>query len=222
MYLILLGAPGVGKGTQAKVLEGTLGIPQVSTGDMLRAAKASGSSLGQRVAAVMDAGHLVSDGIILDVVRARLQALDAAKGAIFDGFPRTVAQAEALEKIAPISHVVALDVVESEIVARISARYSCGTCGKPFNTLSSPTTRADGRCDACGGEMVQRADDTASAVVTRLKAYADNTAPLVSFYEGRGLLRRVDGWGDPTVITERVLASIGRESRSEPAAVKPG
>ena len=93
MYLILLGAPGVGKGTQAKVLEGTLGIPQVSTGDMLRAAKASGSSLGQRVAAVMDAGHLVSDGIILDVVRARLQALNAAKGAIFDGFPHTVAQA---------------------------------------------------------------------------------------------------------------------------------
>lgn len=209
MNVVLLGAPGVGKGTQAKVLEQVLGIPQVSTGDMLRAARAAGSELGKQVQAVMDRGQLVSDDIILALVRERLAQPDASRGALFDGFPRTIAQAEALEAIAPIAHVVSIDVPESDILVRLAGRRSCGTCASPFHVAFSPTTRSDGRCDKCGGELVQRADDAESAVGTRLSAYRAQTEPLVGFYGGRGVLRRVDGVGAMDVVTARIRQVLG-------------
>ncbi len=209
MNVILLGAPGVGKGTQAKVLERTLGIPQVSTGDMLRAARASGSPLGQRVQAVMDAGGLVSDDIILDLVRERLSREDARGGALFDGFPRTLPQAAALAAVVSVDHVVSLEVPESDIVERIAGRRSCGSCAAPFHVRFSPTSRADGRCDKCGGELVQRADDDEAAVTNRLSVYKAQTAPLIEYYAARNVLRRVDGVGAPAEVTARIRQTMG-------------
>ncbi len=209
MNVVLLGAPGVGKGTQAKFLEGLLGIPQVSTGDMLRAARKAGTALGSRVQAVMDAGQLVSDDIILELVRERLTQPDSANGALFDGFPRTIAQAEALESFAPIAHVVSIEVPAADILVRLAGRRSCSSCAAPFHVAFSPTTRADGRCDKCGGELVQRADDHESAVSTRLGAYAAQTEPLVGFYSARGVLRRVDGVGSLDAVTARIRQVLG-------------
>ena len=209
MFVVLLGAPGVGKGTQAKLLERELGVPQISTGDMLRAARAAGSELGLRVQAVMDAGGLVSDEIILDLVRDRLARSDAAKGALFDGFPRTRAQAEALGTIVSLDRVVSLDVPEADIVRRLAGRRTCGSCGALFHVEFSPSRGPDGRCEKCGGELMQRADDAEASIRHRLDVYRASTAPLVEFYQTRGLLRRVDGTGETQAVTARVRAAIG-------------
>ena len=213
MSLIMLGAPGAGKGTQAKILQRELEIPQVSTGDMLRAARRSGSELGQRVQAVMDAGQLVSDEIILDLIRHRVAQTDAAQGVIFDGFPRTLAQAEALDALdgVQIEGVLLIDVPDEFIVERLSGRRTCRQCGAMSHVQFSPTS-VEGICDACGGETYQRADDNEESIRKRMVEYREKTAPLVNFYTKRGLLRKVNGVGDVADITARLRKALKQGS----------
>lgn len=213
MRIILLGPPGAGKGTQAKLLIERLQIPQISTGDMLRAAVKDGTPLGRQAKAYMDHGTLVPDEVIIGLVRERLQAPDCGRGYVLDGFPRTVAQAEALEKTLGelrlnLDHVLCLDVPSEDLVARIAGRRTCRQCGAMSHVRFSPTRR-DGVCDACGGETYQRDDDREETVRRRLTVYAEQTAPLVRFYEGRGLLRRVAGTGEIGEIFARMVRSLG-------------
>jgi adenylate kinase len=213
MRMILLGPPGAGKGTQAKLLVERLKIPQVSTGDMLRAAVKAGSPLGQQARQYMERGALVPDSVIIQLVRERLQQPDCAAGYILDGFPRTVAQAEALERALQaldggLDAVVSLEVPMEELVVRIAGRRTCRNCGAMYHVRFSPS-RTEGRCDACGGPTYQRDDDREETVRERLRVYAEQTAPLVSFYEGRGLLRRVPGTGEIGNIFQRITAALG-------------
>ena len=213
MRIILLGPPGAGKGTQAKRLIERLQVPQISTGDMLRAAVQDGTPLGRQAKAYMDRGALVPDDVIIGLVRERLQAPDCARGYILDGFPRTLAQAEALEKTLAdlrlgLDHVLCLDVPSEELVARIAGRRTCRQCGAMSHVRFSPTKR-EGVCDVCGGETYQRDDDREETVRRRLAVYAEQTAPLVRFYEGRGLLRRIAGTGEIGEIFARMVQSLG-------------
>jgi adenylate kinase len=200
MRIILLGAPGSGKGTQAQRLSASRGVPQVSTGDLLRGAVKAGTELGLKAKAAMDAGELVSDDIVLGMIRERLAEPDAAPGFILDGFPRNIAQAEALDGVldeidAPLDAVVLLDVDFDVLLKRITGRRTCGQCGKVYNVYFLPPA-AEGVCDACGGELVQRADDNEETVSNRLKVYESQTAPLVAFYEDRGKLKVVPATGE--------------------------
>jgi adenylate kinase len=213
MRLILLGPPGAGKGTQAKLLVDRFKIPQVSTGDMLRAAAKAGTPLGLEAKQYMDRGALVPDAVIIGLVRERLQQPDCSGGYILDGFPRTVAQAEALEKAlaalqARLDHVVSLEVPTEDLVQRIAGRRTCRSCGAMYHVRFSPS-KVDGRCDACGGATYQRDDDREETVRRRLSVYAEQTAPLVSFYEAQGLLRRVPGTGEIAEIFQRIAAALG-------------
>ena len=213
MRIILLGPPGAGKGTQAKLLTERLRIPQISTGDMLRAAVKSGTPLGREAKAYMDRGALVPDEVIIGLVRERLQAPDCERGYILDGFPRTVAQAEALEKTLGglrlnLDHVLCLDVPSEDLVVRIAGRRTCRTCGAMSHVRFAPTKRP-GVCDVCGGETYQRDDDREDTVRKRLAVYVEQTAPLVRFYEGRGLLRGIVGTGDVAEIFARMVQSLG-------------
>lgn len=199
--LILLGPPGAGKGTQARMLEEGFDLVQLSTGDLLRAAVAAGTEAGKQAKAVMEAGDLVSDEIVIAILRDRLAAPDCAGGVIFDGFPRTTVQAEALDALmaetgSGITAAISLEVEDAAMVGRISGRYSCAACGEGYHdTAKTPAT--DGVCDKCGGtEMKRRADDNAETVAQRLAAYHAQTAPLIAYYEGKGLLRRVDAMGE--------------------------
>lgn len=211
MNLILLGAPGAGKGTQAKVLTRRLGIPQVSTGDMLRAARASGSELGERVAAVMDDGRLVSDEIILALISDRLKQPDAGGGVIFDGFPRTVAQADGLVALGVgIDHVLSIDVPEGLLVERLGGRRTCRACAAMFHVEFKAPAK-EGVCDKCSGELYQRADDNEDSIRNRLGVYHQDTAPLVRYYSEKGLLREIQGTGTPHEVTARINAVIGSE-----------
>ena len=212
MRLILLGPPGAGKGTQAKLLVERLKIPQVSTGDMLRAAVKAGTPLGQEAKQYMNRGALVPDAVIIGLVRERLQQPDCSRGYILDGFPRTVAQAEALEKTlaglqASLDSVVSLEVPTEDLVLRIAGRRTCRNCGAMYHVRFSPS-KTDGRCDACGGPTYQRDDDREETVRRRLAVYAEQTAPLISFYEARGLLRRVPGTGEIAEIFQRIIAAL--------------
>lgn len=219
MDVILFGPPGAGKGTQAKLIMDQLGVPQISTGDMMRAERASGSELGKQFDSYMQKGLLVPDELVLALFRQRLAQPDAQGGAIFDGFPRTVAQAEALdgtlaELDRQIDRVVALDVPEDVIVERISGRRVCQACGQTYHVRYSPPPPS-GRCSACGGEVVQRADDTEEKVRTRYREYQENTLPILAHYapvrgEQGGVVHKVDGVGSVEEITERVLRAIGR------------
>jgi adenylate kinase len=213
MRIILLGPPGAGKGTQAKLLIERLGVPQISTGDMLRAAVKAGTPLGREAKAYMDRGALVPDGVIIGLVRERLQSADCIRGYILDGFPRTVAQAEALEKTLldlrlSLDHVLCLEVPPEDLVVRIAGRRTCRVCGAMFHVRFSPAKR-DGVCDACGGETYQRDDDREDTVRRRLEVYAQQTEPLVRFFEGRGLLRRIAGTGEIPEIFARMVESLG-------------
>ena len=213
MRLILLGPPGAGKGTQAKLLVDKLGIPQVSTGDMLRAAVKAGTPLGQEAQQYMNRGALVPDAVIIGLVRERLQQADCARGYILDGFPRTVAQAEALEKTlaelsARLNHVVSLEVPTEDLVLRIAGRRTCRNCGAMYHVRFSPS-KTDGRCDTCGGPTTQRDDDREETVRRRLQVYTDQTAPLIDFYAGRGLLKRVEGTGEIADIFQRITRVLG-------------
>jgi len=213
MRLILLGPPGCGKGTQAKLLVERLKVPQVSTGDMLREAVKAGTPLGLEAKQYMDRGALVPDAVIIGLVRERLRNPDCNRGYILDGFPRTVAQAEALEQTlrelnGSLDHVVSLEVAAEDVVGRIAGRRTCRNCGAMYHLRFSPS-KVEERCDACGGPTYQRDDDREDTVRRRLSVYADQTAPLLSFYESRGLLRRVGGTGEIGQIFQRITTALG-------------
>ncbi len=201
--VVMLGPPGAGKGTQAGRLAATLGVPRISTGDMLREAVAAGTALGQAVRAVMASGGLVDDATMIAVVRDRLARPDAAAGCVLDGFPRTLAQAEALDGLLAgrLLHVLELVVPEAELVRRLGGRRVCAACG----TNAAPD---DGRCGRCGGELVQREDDGAAVVRERLRVYERDTAPLVGHYRPRGGYRRIDGSRRPEVIAAELAAAV--------------
>lgn len=208
--LVLLGRQGAGKGTQAVRLAEHFTVPHVSTGDMLRAAVKAGTEFGLKAKAVMDAGGLVSDEIMVGVVRERLDEPDAAgRGYILDGFPRTEAQALALAAITadrPLDVVLNLDVPETVVIERITKRRVCRSCGRIYSVDSPPAT--DWTCDTDGGEVVQRDDDTEDAVRTRLELYAAETLPLVAFYAASGQLVEVDGLGTADEVFDRVIDAI--------------
>ncbi len=198
--LILLGPPGAGKGTQARKLEESRGFVQLSTGDLLRAAVAAGTAAGQRAKAVMEAGDLVSDEIVIAILRDRLSEADCAKGVILDGFPRTTLQAEALDALLDttgqrINAAISLEVDDDAMVTRISGRFTCGSCGEGYHDTFKPTAKP-GVCDNCGGtEMKRRADDNTETVAQRLAAYHAQTAPLTDYYAAKGALTRVPAMG---------------------------
>lgn len=211
--LILLGPPGAGKGTQARMLEEQFGLVQLSTGDLLRAAVAAGTEAGKAAKAVMEAGELVSDQIVIDILRDRLAEDDCARGVILDGFPRTTVQAEALDALLAetgqrINSAISLKVDDAAMVTRISGRYTCGNCGEGYHdTFKQPA--AAGVCDKCGGtEMKRRADDNAETVASRLEAYHAQTAPLIAYYDGKGVLAEVDAMGDIDAIAGDMAALV--------------
>ena len=209
MRLILLGPPGAGKGTQAKLLVASLGIPQLSTGDMLRAAVANGTETGKRAKAVMDAGKLVSDEIVNAIVAERLDEADATEGFILDGYPRTLEQADAVERMLdergrPLDAVVELRVDDDLLVERVAGRFTCANCGEGYHdTFKRPAK--DDVCDVCGAsDFKRRPDDNAETMRTRLNAYYKETAPLTGYYYAKGMLRRVDGMGEIDEVAEGV------------------
>jgi len=210
--IILLGAPGAGKGTQAEILSQGLSLRHVSTGDILRANVAGGTELGTQAKAYMDRGDLVPDGLIVDMVRARLQEDDCAKGVLFDGFPRTLAQAEALSQVLQETgrgepRVVAIEVPENELIRRLSGRRVCRDCGRISHVDSLPAEQVT--CADCGGGLYQRSDDLPEPIRQRLQVYAKQTEPLLAYYESRGGLLRVDGTGTPEGVAQRALAALG-------------
>ncbi|MEM1419373.1 MAG: adenylate kinase [Pseudomonadota bacterium] len=215
MNIILLGPPGAGKGTQARILEEGYGLVQLSTGDMLRSAVASGSDIGRQAKEVMEAGQLVSDEIVIGVIDERLDAPDTKKGVIFDGFPRTVAQAEALDKLLPqkrlsLNAVVEMAVDDDLLVDRVSGRYTCAMCGEGYHDRHK-LTKEEGVCDNCGSRsFTRRPDDNAETVKSRLAAYHEQTAPLIAYYARSGKLKTVDGMADIDEVTRQIEQAIRR------------
>ena len=195
--LVLMGPPGVGKGTQAAMLEAEIGLPQVSTGDLLRAARRDGSDIGAQAGQYMDAGRLVPDELVVALIKRRLDLSDARQGAILDGFPRTVDQAEALQSMLAeqnrqVDRAVLLTVKENAVVRRILGRLTCASCNAVFHVESNPP-RVAGTCDSCGDKLESRSDDNEEAIRTRLATYRASTEPVIGFYRSQGLLREVDG-----------------------------
>ena len=204
--IAFLGPPGAGKGTQAVGLARELGIPHLSTGDLLRAAVAAKTPLGLEADGYMRAGQLVPDGLVLKILGERLARPDARSGFLLDGFPRNRAQAETLEHLTPLDAVVSFELPSAELVRRLSERRTCPKCHAVYNLTSQPPKVA-GRCDHDGSELVQRPDDRPEAVSTRLEVYAQQTAPLLEFYRARGLLRAIDASGSPETVAGRVRAA---------------
>ena len=208
MNLILLGAPGAGKGTQAEMLSEHLRIPAISTGNMLREAMANGSDLGKQVKQLMDAGCLVPDDVIIGIINERLQEPDCANGYILDGVPRTIAQAEALEK-AGISFdaIVAIEISDEKIIKRMGGRRVCEVCGSSYHIVNIPPKVA-GVCDNCGGKLVQRKDDEPETVKRRLEVYHRETEPLKGFYETRGILKSVEDRTSASETLQEILTVL--------------
>lgn len=209
MRLIFLGPPGAGKGTQAKMLIDRYGIPQISTGDILRAAVKEGTPLGKKAKEYMDAGKLVTDDIVIGIIEERLKQDDCKKGFILDGFPRTVAQAEALDKMLkdlnmPLDKVLALIVPDEELLKRLTGRRTCKACGQMYHVIFDPPKK-EGICDKCGGELYQRADDNEETIKNRLSVYHSQTAPLLEYYKKQGLLREIDGTATPEEIFKKII-----------------
>ncbi len=215
MQLILFGPPGVGKGTQAKLLSAKLNIPHISTGDMLREAVAAGTELGKKAKAIMDSGQLVSDDIMIGIIRDLLRSPKGKGGFILDGFPRTVPQANALRTLLAelrmdIDAVINMEIDEQAVVKRLGSRVTCKQCGKIYNLtidhLADPKI-----CPNCGGELYQRDDDKPETVLKRLRVYAESTAPVKEFYEKSGLLKHVDGMGSIEQVNLAILAILNRD-----------
>jgi adenylate kinase len=217
MRIVLLGAPGSGKGTQSQRLVERLGIPQISTGDLLRAAVANGTELGVKAKEAMDAGRLVDDDIVLGMIRERLGEPDAQPGFILDGFPRNIVQAEALDSLLeelgkPLDSVVQMDVDYGELARRIAGRRSCSNCGRVFNLLTCPPGQAEKEtCPKTGGahQLFQRPDDNEATVAERLKVYDEKTKPLIEFYRDHGILRSIDAEGELDEVTQRLEKALG-------------
>ena len=206
--IVLFGPPGAGKGTQAQRIMDSTGLPQVSTGDMLRAAVAAGTPTGIDAKRYMDAGQLVPDEVIIALIKDRIAEDDAANGVMFDGFPRTIPQAEALESITTVSHVIAIEVPDERIVERICGRFTCADCGAVFHDSFNPTSQ-EGVCDSCGStEFKRRADDNADTVMSRLSAYHEQTSPLAAWYEQKGIFHRIDGDRQIDEISVDILAAL--------------
>ena len=228
MRIVLLGAPGSGKGTQSQRLVERLGIPQVSSGDLLRAAVARGTELGRRAKEAMDGGRLVDDSLVLQMIRERLGEGDTRRGFILDGFPRTLAQAEALERLLrdltqPLDAVVQLEVDAAELVRRISGRRCCADCGRVFNLFTSPRTAIESElCPKTGAphRLTQRPDDNEATVAERLRVYEEKTRPLIDFYRARGLLRVIDAMGDVEEVSRRLSQALGAPALRAARAAK--
>ncbi len=210
--IVLFGPPGAGKGTQAALIMAETGLPQVSTGDMLRAALAEGSALGLEAKKYMDAGLLVPDSVIIGLIEVRVKEEDASEGVLFDGFPRTIAQAEALELIEEVDAVVSIEVPDEKIVDRICGRYSCGGCGAVYHDTFNPSAE-QGICDSCSStQLKRRADDNEETVRSRLEAYHSQTAPLAKWYDERGKLVIVDG--------DKEIAEVGKDILSGMSGIR--
>ena len=215
VVLILLGPPGAGKGTQARMLEETFGLVQLSTGDLLRAAVAAGTDAGKQAKAVMAAGGLVSDEIVLAILKDRMADADTKRGVILDGFPRTAGQAEALDGLLAstgqrVNSVISMKVEDAPMIARVAGRYTCAACGEGYHDEFKQPAKA-GVCDKCGGtDFKRRADDNAETAGARLAAYHAQTAPLIAYYEGRGVLEQVDAMADIAAVADAMQASVKR------------
>jgi adenylate kinase len=212
MNLILLGPPGAGKGTQAEKLVAKLKIPQISTGDLLRAKKNEDSELGRTVKKIMETGSLVTDEIVIKMVEERLAESDCADGFILDGFPRTLAQADALDSLLkninkPLNAVVSIDVPDGELIARLTGRRTCRKCGAGYHMMFKKPAK-DGVCDKCGGELYQRDDDNEATISNRLVVYKEQTKPLIDYYQRKELLRPVDGMGNIDEIFNNIEAAL--------------
>jgi adenylate kinase len=211
--LVLFGPPGAGKGTQAKRLVAALGVPQISTGDLMRAERASGSELGQRFDQYMSEGKLVPDEMVAELLKKRLEQGDAKNGAIFDGYPRTRAQAVALDALLEelgreLDRVVALEVPVEDLVDRITGRRGCESCGQVYHVRYNPPPSTD-RCGECGGALVQRTDDTEEVVRKRYEEYRAKTEPVLGYYREAGLVETVDGVGSLDEVTARIKSVLG-------------
>jgi len=212
MRLILLGPPGAGKGTQAKMLKEKFQIPQISTGDILRQAVKENTELGARAKTIMGAGQLVPDNIVMGLIKERIRQEDCKSGFILDGFPRNITQAEKLSETLQdmnlaIDNVIDLEVDEGEVVERLTGRSTCSECGAMFHQVSRPP-KVDGVCDACGGKLEQRLDDNKETIEERLKVYSESTAPLKEFYSKQGSLKTVEAKGSVEEIFSRVCEMI--------------
>jgi adenylate kinase len=215
MRIVLLGGPGSGKGTQAKKLTDKYQIPQISTGDIFRAAVKEGTPMGLKAKEYMDKGELVPDEVVVGVVKERLAKPDLDKGFMLDGFPRTLGQAQALDKIMAeitkgIDHAVLVDVPDEELMKRLTGRRTCrnSACGKMYHVMFNPPKK-EGVCDACGSELYQRDDDSEATIRERLNVYAEQTAPLIDYYDNKGLLRRVEGVGPIDGIFASIVKILG-------------
>ena len=210
MNLIMLGAPGAGKGTQAAILNQKLGIPTISTGNILRAAVKDGTPIGLKAKEYMDHGHLVPDEVIIGIINERLQAEDCKKGYILDGVPRTIAQAEALDKAGLVfDAVINLEISDEEILQRMSGRRVCEKCGASYHVVAIPP-KVEGVCDACGGTLVQRADDAPKTVASRLEVYHRETEPLKEYYAKKGNLKEIFNQATVEGTTQKILEALGQ------------
>jgi adenylate kinase len=217
MRIVLLGAPGSGKGTQAKLLAEKYKIPPVSTGDLLRAAVAAGTELGRKAKATMDAGQLVSDDIVLGIIQERLSKSDARAGFVLDGFPRNIPQAQALDAMLarlgqPLQLALLVDVGAEILMKRLTGRRTCSQCGAIYNVHFAPP-KVSGKCDKCGGSVAQRSDDNEDTVRSRLRVYEEQTAPLVSYYKAQGKLRTVRGVGGINDIAKNIVDIVEAQIR---------
>ena len=208
MQIILLGPPGAGKGTQSRTITKKLGIPHISTGDILRQASSQKTPLGLTAKDYMDRGHLVPDDLMINLIKERIKREDCKKGFLLDGFPRTIPQAEALEKISHIDKVIKLKIENEVAIERLSGRRTCKDCNAMYHIIYISPKR-EGICDRCGGKLIIREDDRKEAILERLEVYREETRPLIKYYRKKGLLIIIDGGRAKQEVTEDLLASIG-------------
>ncbi len=213
MRIILMGPPGAGKGTQAEKMARELDIPHIATGDIFRKAVSEGTDLGKQAKSYMDAGQLVPDEVVIGIVEERLQKTDCQDGFILDGFPRTVAQAEALDQVLnenPLTAAVYIDVAKDELIERLSGRRICRKCGKSYHIKFNPP-QVRGVCDDDGGELYQRDDDNEETARERLDVYLENTQPLVEYYQNRGILKKIDGSQKPGEVFQEIMNALSEK-----------